>query len=71
MRPEQQRGYAPLDDEGDTMSLSLDDGESLLLGGSEMGGLNQGDKIIDADFFNKFKDDFDESDMKPKTPPMA
>lgn len=61
------RGTPTMDDEGDTMSLSLDDGENLMLSGPDLGHTQQ-DKLIDTDFFNKFKDDFDESDIKPDKP---
>lgn len=40
---------------------------------SEMGEMiqhaspEQRDKKVDADFFNRFEDDFDETDMKPRS----
>lgn len=40
-----------------------------LVGWSELGPVDQGvvgnmERLLDADFFNRFDDDFDESDMK-------
>lgn len=60
---------APDDDNGDYMSLlELGQDQDLMDIPESGGGMTaQGDKKVDADFFNKFGDDFDEDDMRPTT----
>eukprot|EP00192_Tetraselmis_astigmatica_P016638 CAMPEP_0117669686 /NCGR_PEP_ID=MMETSP0804-20121206/12284_1 /TAXON_ID=1074897 /ORGANISM="Tetraselmis astigmatica, Strain CCMP880" /LENGTH=103 /DNA_ID=CAMNT_0005477799 /DNA_START=168 /DNA_END=480 /DNA_ORIENTATION=+ len=67
MKPEPRMGLDDFD-EGDSMSLCLDDGEAAaaLLDPAGLGG--RAEKLVDTEFFNFFDDDFDESDVngKPK-----
>ena len=60
-------------DEGDSMSLCVDDGDGLRemrpfdMEGSDRGRPDGGEKLVDTDFnklLHKFEDDFDESDVK-------
>lgn len=55
-------------DEGDSMSLCIDDSDGLLLGAEGQPGRGKQEKLVDLNFFNQFTDDFDESDVRGQPP---
>ncbi|WZZ08478.1 hypothetical protein YC2023_094399 [Brassica napus] len=52
---------AEMDDAGSSMAMDVDDIEAMEM--LSEGGLISENKLADADFFNKFDDDFDDSDI--------
>lgn len=66
MKPMTVDYLADLEDQGSTMAMDIDDvealeifGEGPLLGSDHL-------RLADADFFNSFQDDFDDSDINWK-----
>ncbi|KAH7856773.1 hypothetical protein Vadar_005464 [Vaccinium darrowii] len=52
---------AEVEDPGMTMAMDVDDFEALEMFGEGL--IHAGNRIADADFFNSFEDDFDETDI--------
>ncbi|CAH8332069.1 unnamed protein product [Eruca vesicaria subsp. sativa] len=52
---------AEMDDAGSSMAMDVDDIEAMEM--LSEGGLISENKLADADFFNKFEDDFDDTDI--------
>ncbi|CAH8387792.1 unnamed protein product [Eruca vesicaria subsp. sativa] len=61
MRPMQLDMLAEMDDGGSSMAMDVDDIEAMEM--LSEGGLISENKLADADFFNKFEDDFDDTDI--------
>lgn len=61
MRPMQLDMMAEMDDGGSSMAMDVDDIEAMEI--LSEGGLISENKLVDADFFNKFEDDFDDTDI--------
>ncbi|KAL6342834.1 hypothetical protein AAG906_016853 [Vitis piasezkii] len=61
MRPTPMEYYAELDDQGATVAMDVDDVDPLEIFGE--GVISVDNKLADADFFNSFEDDFDDSDI--------
>ncbi|GMN61465.1 hypothetical protein TIFTF001_030564 [Ficus carica] len=60
MRPTAMEYYADMDEQGSTMAMDVDDVDPLdILGDSVIAD----NKLADADFYNFFEDDFDDSDI--------
>ncbi|CAE6198827.1 unnamed protein product [Arabidopsis arenosa] len=59
MRPMQLDMLSEMDDAGSSMAMDVDDLEAMEIF-SEGGGASES-KLADADFFNKFEDDFDDA----------
>lgn len=58
--------FAELEDHGTTVAMDVDDAEALeIFSGGGEGPLATVDhhRLADADFFNSFQDDFDDSDI--------
>lgn len=53
--------YAEIDDQGSTVAMDVDDVDPLEILGE--GVISVDNKLVDADFFNSFDDDFDDSDI--------
>lgn len=53
------------DNDADSMSMKFGDFEGLDADSMMEAGGPAADKMVDGDFFNRFGDPFDESDMKP------
>lgn len=57
--------FAELEEQGTTVAMDVDDAEALdIFGGGEgpIAALEH-HRLADADFFNSFQDDFDDSDI--------
>lgn len=57
------------DSEGEEFSFFAEDDADVLEVANQIGGIGERRESVpkvDADFFNKFEDDFDESDMRPQ-----
>lgn len=52
---------AEMDDAGSSMAMDVDELEAMEI--FSEGGLVSENKFADADFFNKFEDDFDDADL--------
>ncbi|XP_021897005.1 small acidic protein 1 [Carica papaya] len=61
MRPMQMEFIADMDDQGSTVAMDVDDVDPLEIFGE--GVVSVENKLVDADFFNNFQDDFDDSDI--------
>lgn len=61
MRPMQLDMLSEMDDAGSSMAMDVDDLEAMEI--LNEGGLVSDNKLADADFFNKFDDDFDDTDI--------
>lgn len=61
MRPTPMEYYSELDDQGATVAMDVDDVDPLEIFGE--GVISVDNKLADADFFNNFEDDFDDSDI--------
>ncbi|XP_056847294.1 small acidic protein 1 [Raphanus sativus] len=61
MRPMQLDMLAEMEDAGSSMAMDVDDIEAMEM--LSEGGLIAENKLADADFFNKFDDDFDDTDI--------
>lgn len=61
MRPMQLDMLSEMDDAGSSMAMDVDDLEAMEI--LNEGGLISENKLADADFFNKFDDDFDDTDI--------
>ncbi|CAN1759986.1 Carboxyl-terminal-processing peptidase 2, chloroplastic [Linum perenne] len=60
MRPMQMDFFADMEEQGSTVAMDVDDVDPLEIFGE---GMMNDSKLVDADFFNKFEDDFDDSDI--------
>ncbi|PON35807.1 Small acidic protein [Parasponia andersonii] len=60
MRPTTMDFFGDMDDQGSTMAMDVDDVDPLEILGDSVIADN---KLADADFFNFFQDDFDDSDI--------
>nr|GLL41228.1 small acidic protein 1 [Ipomoea trifida] len=64
MKPMAVDYFADLDEQGSTMAMDVDDVEALeIFGEGPLGGPTEHHRLADADFFNSFEDDFDDSDI--------
>ncbi|CAH8361031.1 unnamed protein product [Eruca vesicaria subsp. sativa] len=61
MRPMQLELLAEMDDGGSSMAMDVDDIEAMEM--LSEGGLIYDNKLADAEFFNRFEDDFDDTDI--------
>ncbi|XAR62713.1 hypothetical protein NMG60_11017570 [Bertholletia excelsa] len=62
MRPTPVDFFPDLDDHGSAAAMDVDDVDSLdVFGDGPLGGGEA--RLADADFFNSFEDDFDDSDI--------
>ncbi|XP_050216330.1 small acidic protein 1 [Mercurialis annua] len=61
MRPMQMEYFADMDEQGSSVAMDVDDVDPLEIFGE--GVVNIDNKLVDADFFNNFEDDFDDSDI--------
>ncbi|KAI3430106.1 uncharacterized protein J3R85_008249, partial [Psidium guajava] len=61
MRPTPMDYFSELEDQGTTVAMDVDDVDQLEIFGE--GVLSVDNKLADADFFNSFEDDFDDSDI--------
>ncbi|KAL4643712.1 hypothetical protein ACB098_02G096200 [Castanea mollissima] len=53
--------FADMDDQPSTMAMDVDDVDPLEIFGE--GVISMDSKLADADFYNAFEDDFDDSDI--------
>lgn len=53
--------FAELEEQGSTVAMDVDDVDPLEILGE--GVISAENKLADADFFNSFEDDFDDSDI--------
>lgn len=53
--------FADMEEQGSTVAMDVDDVDPLEIFGE--GVINVDNKLADADFFNNFEDDFDDSDI--------
>lgn len=53
--------FGDMDDQGSTVAMDVDDVDPLDIFGE--GVISMESKLVDADFFNKFEDDFDDTDI--------
>lgn len=53
--------FGDMDDQPSTMAMDVDDVDPLEIYGE--GVISVDSKVADADFFNSFEDDFDDSDI--------
>ncbi|CAI0383221.1 unnamed protein product [Linum tenue] len=60
MRPMQMDFFAEMEEQGSTVAMDVDDVDPLEMFSESM--MNES-KLADADFFNNFEDDFDDSDI--------
>lgn len=60
MRPTPMDFFGDMDDQGSTMAMDVDDVDTLE---SFADGVIGENKLADADFFNSFEDDFDDTDI--------
>ncbi|XP_010264802.1 PREDICTED: small acidic protein 1 [Nelumbo nucifera] len=61
MKPSPTYFFTDLDDHGSTVAMDVDDADPLDM--LAEGIVNVDNKIADADFFNSFEDDFDDTDI--------
>ncbi|KAL9390117.1 hypothetical protein Peur_018722 [Populus x canadensis] len=61
MRPTQVDFFADMEEQGSTVAMDVDDVDTLEMFGE--GVINMENKLADADFFNYFEDDFEDSDI--------
>jgi hypothetical protein len=61
MRPMQVDLFADMEEQGSTVAMDVDYVDTLEMFGE--GVINMENKLADADFFNYFEDDFDDSDI--------
>lgn len=61
MRPMPMDFFAEMDDQPSTVAMDVDDVDPLEIFGE--GVISIDNKLTDADFFNNFEDDFDDSDI--------
>ncbi|KAJ9154080.1 hypothetical protein P3X46_027454 [Hevea brasiliensis] len=61
MKPMQMDFFADMEEQGSTVAMDVDDVDPLEIFGE--GVINVDNKLADADFFNNFEDDFDDSDI--------
>ena len=61
MRPMQMEFFGDMEDQGATVAMDVDDVDPLEIFGE--GIISIDNKLADADFFNKFEDDFDDADI--------
>lgn len=61
MRPTPMDYFAELEEPSSTVAMDVDDVDSLEMFGE--GVLSGENKLVDADFFNCFEDDFDDTDI--------
>ncbi|KAF5736690.1 small acidic protein 1 [Tripterygium wilfordii] len=61
MRPTQMELLAEMDEQGGSMAMDVDDIDPIEVFGE--GFFPMDSKLTDADFFNSFEDDFDDSDI--------
>ncbi|KAB2625561.1 hypothetical protein D8674_017221 [Pyrus ussuriensis x Pyrus communis] len=59
MRPTAMDFFSDMDDQGSTMAMDVDDVDPIEAFGE---GISES-KLADADFFNSFQDDFDDTDI--------
>ncbi|KAM6544810.1 hypothetical protein CsatB_025546 [Cannabis sativa] len=60
MKPTAMDLFGDMDDQPSTMAMDVDDADALEILGDSVIAEN---KLTDADFFNSFEDDFDDSDI--------
>lgn len=53
--------FGDMEDQGSTVAMDVDDVDPLEIFGE--GVISIDNKLADADFFNKFEDDFDDADI--------
>ena len=53
--------FGEMEEQGSAMAMDVDDVDPLEILGE--GGIPADNKLADADFFNSFEDDFDDSDI--------
>ncbi|XP_019057568.1 PREDICTED: small acidic protein 1-like [Tarenaya hassleriana] len=61
MRPVQLDMLAEMEDQGSTMAMDVDEADAMEIFGE--GIFSAESKLADADFFNAFEDDFDDTDI--------
>ncbi|XP_054793988.1 small acidic protein 1-like [Prosopis cineraria] len=61
MRPMPMDLFGEMDEQGSAMAMDVDDVDSLDIFGE--GVIVADNKLADADFFNSFEDDFDDTDI--------
>ncbi|XP_050208851.1 small acidic protein 1-like [Mercurialis annua] len=61
MRPMQMEYFAHKDEQGLSVAMDVDDVDPLEI--FDEGVVNIDNKLVDANFFNNFEDDFDDSDI--------
>lgn len=61
MRPMQMDFFGETEEQGATVAMDVDDVDPLEIFGE--GVISIDNKLADADFFNKFEDDFDDADI--------
>ncbi|KAK2643809.1 hypothetical protein Ddye_019004 [Dipteronia dyeriana] len=61
MRPMQMEFFGEMEEQGSTVAMDVDDVDPLEIFGE--GVISIDNKLADADFFNKFDDDFDDADI--------
>ncbi|KAG5560493.1 hypothetical protein RHGRI_003719 [Rhododendron griersonianum] len=61
MKPSPVDYFAEMEDHGSSMAMDVDDNEALEMFGE--GPISFDNKIADADFYNSFEDDFDDTDI--------
>ncbi|CAN0904987.1 hypothetical protein LINGRAHAP2_LOCUS23408 [Linum grandiflorum] len=60
MRTMQMDFFADMEEQGSSVAMDVDDVDPLEIFGE---GMMNDSKLVDADFFNKFEDDFDDTDI--------
>ncbi|XP_022138785.1 small acidic protein 1 [Momordica charantia] len=61
MRPTPMDFFAEMEEQGSTVAMDVDDVDPLEI--FSEGVISAENKLADADFFNSFEDDFDDSDI--------
>ncbi|TXG72461.1 hypothetical protein EZV62_001040 [Acer yangbiense] len=61
MRPMQMEFFGEMEEQASTVAMDVDDVDPLEIFGE--GVISMDNKLADADFFNKFDDDFDDADI--------
>ncbi|XP_019059001.1 PREDICTED: small acidic protein 1-like [Tarenaya hassleriana] len=61
MRPMQLDMLAEMEDQGSTMAMDVDEADAMEMFGEGL--ISAESKLADADFFNSFEDDFDDTDI--------
>ncbi|CAN4104541.1 unnamed protein product [Withania somnifera] len=55
---------ADMEEQGSTMAMDVDDIDGMdMFGDGPLSGVGEHLRLADADFFNSFQDDFDDSDI--------